>query len=210
MKKYLLSLFVLVLVSVSKAQTQPGGMLLKDFGKALGLPDEFSAQIEIVVGAAAEGSMVMNSRMYVGEAGMRYEMDMPGGFGTMTTLALNEGNKVKLYMLSPQQKTYSELPGAPRQVSEVDEYKIDDLGEETVNGIACQKKNLTDSKGKVIIVWLKKDENIPVKCQLEEKGTQVNMFFKNFRAGSVNSKLLRIPSDYKKGSAMGGFFNLAQ
>jgi hypothetical protein len=210
MKKHLFSLSVFLLVFISKAQTQPGGMLLKDFGKALGLPDEFSAQIEIVVGNTAENSMLMQSRIYVGEPGMRYEMDMPGGFGTMTTLALNKGDKTKVYMLNPQQKTYSELPGTSRQISEEDEYKIDDLGEEAVNGIACQKKNLTDPKGKVVIVWLKKNENIPIKCQLEEKGTQINIFFKNFQAGSVNSKLLKIPSSYKKGSAMGGFLNFSQ
>lgn len=208
--KKLFSLSVFLLAFISNAQTQPGGMFLKDFGKALGLPEEFSSQVEIVVGGSAEGAMVMQSRMYVGKAGMRYEMDLPGGFGTIITLALNKEGQTKVYMLSPQQKTYSEMPANPRQAHKVDEYTIDDLGEEAVNGIACQKKNLTDPKGKNIIVWLKKDENIPIKCQLEEKGTQVNMFFKNFQVGSVNARLLKIPSDYKKGSAMGGFLNLAQ
>ncbi len=205
MKKWVLCLFVVVLAA--NAQTEPGGMVLKEFGKLLGLPDEFSSQVEISAGGG-EGAMMMNSRMFVGKGGMRYEMEMPGGFGTMTTLALTEGEITKLYMLSPSQKVYTELPQAPRQVYKEEQHKIDDLGADMVNGIACQKKNLTDPNGKVITIWLKKDDNIPVKCLFEEKGMQVSMVFKDFKAGPVDPELLKIPADYKKGSPLSGFLNL--
>jgi hypothetical protein len=205
MRNWLLCLFIVVLAA--HAQTEPGGMVLKDFAKQLGIPEEFSAQIEISVGGMQD-AMVMNSRMFVGKSGMRYEMEMPGGFGTMTTLSLTEGETTKIYMLSPNQKVYTELPQAPRQVNNAEQYKVDDVGIETVNGFVCQKKNLTDSKGKVISIWLKKGEPIPVKCWLEEKGIQVSMFFKEFKAGPVNPELLKIPADYKKGSPMSGFLNM--
>lgn len=71
-----LLLFAVLMV---QAQSEPGGMALKNLGKILGLPAEFSAQIEVVTGFGGEGAMVMNSRMYVGKDAMRYEMDMPGG-----------------------------------------------------------------------------------------------------------------------------------
>ena len=205
MRNWLLSMFVFVFVA--KAQTEPGGMVLKEFGKLLGLPEEFTAQVEISAGGE-EGAMVMNSRMFIGKSGMRYEMDMPGGFGTMTTLALTEGETTKVYMLSPKQKVYSELPATPRQVYNEEQYKIDDVGEDTVNGILCLKKNLTDPKGKVISMWLKKADKFPVKCLMEEKGMQVSMVFKEFKAGPVDAELLKIPADYKKGSPMSGFMNL--
>ncbi|MDD3952625.1 MAG: DUF4412 domain-containing protein [Lentisphaeria bacterium] len=200
--------FIMV-VFAAHAQTEPGGMMLKDFGKLLGLPEEFSAQVEISAGGE-EAAMVMNSRMFVSKSGMRYEMEMPGGFGTMTTLALTEGETTKIYMLSPNQKVYTELPPSPRQVYTEEQYKIDDVGTDTVNGISCQKKNLTDPNGKVISIWLKKGDNLPVKCLLEEKGMQVSMVFKDFKPGKVDPELLKIPADYKKGSPLSGFMNLKQ
>jgi len=200
-------LCLLIVVLAAHAQTEPGGMVLKDFGKLLGIPEDFSTQVEISVGGGEPGGMVLNSRMFVGKVGVRYEMEMPGGFGTMTTLALTDGEATKIYMLSPNQKVYTELPQAPRQVYSEEQYKIDDVGTDTVNGIACQKKNLTDPKGKVVSIWLKKGEPIPVKCLLEEKGIQVNMLFKDFKAGPVDPELLKVPVDYKKGSPLSGFLN---
>jgi len=47
-----------------------------------------------------------------------------------------------------------------------------------------------------------------MKCVLEEKGMQVSMIFKNFKAGPVAPELLKIPADYRQGSALGGFLNL--
>ena len=102
--KKCVGLLLFFAVLMAQAQSEPGGMALKNLSKILGLPSEFSAQIEVVTGLGGEGAMVMNSRMYVGKDAMRYEMDMPGGFGTMTTLALLEGELTKLYMLSPKQK----------------------------------------------------------------------------------------------------------
>lgn len=205
MKKWLLCL-LLAGVAVH-AQTEPGGMVLKEFGKLLGLPEEFSSQVVISAGGE-ESSMAMNSRIFVGKDGMRSEMEMPGGFATMTTLALTDGEKTTVYMLSPNQKIYTELPAIPRQAYKEEQYQVNDIGEDTVDGIACQKKNLTDPQGKVVIIWLKKGENIPVKCQMDEKGIQVSMLFKGFKAGAVDPELLKIPADYKKGSPLSGFLNM--
>jgi|LSQX01.3.fsa_nt_gb hypothetical protein len=208
MKKILGSLFFLLAVGVIFAQGAPKAFIFSEFAEKLGLPNEYSAEVETIVGG--EEGMVMKMKIYASKAGMRSETELPGGLGTMTTLAQNLEDGVKVYMLNPMQKTYSLLPSGKKVAASSEQYQIKDLGQEIVEGQSCLKKAIVGPEGNETVIWQSNKDQSLVRCELTEQGNKVIMRFRNFQPGVVDPKLLQIPADYKQSNIMQGFLNLAQ
>lgn len=215
MKKYL-SLFFIFCAFIINAQNEQSALLMKELGKVLGFSEVFTAEVQIVVGATSEAAMRMNSTMYVGKNAVRTEMELPGGLANLTSLIIFDGENAqpKAYMLSPEQKVYSELPAKlPAKIGRSKEelsYKIIEAGEEIIDGKKCLKKELQDSNGKIINIWLLQEGNVPLRVSMREKGVLVMLNFISFTADKVDEALLKIPEDYQKGSALGSLLNLAK
>ncbi|NLF94099.1 MAG: DUF4412 domain-containing protein [Oligosphaeraceae bacterium] len=208
MKKLSVLLFFAAIAGLF-AQGAPKSVIFSEFAEKLGLPGEYSSDVETMVGG--EGGMVMKMKLYISKGGMRSEMELPGGMGSMTTLVQVQDEGVKVYMLNPTQKTYSLLPGGGKKSDFAPEqYQIKDLGQEEMQGQNCRKKAIVGPDKTETVIWQNSATQALVKCEVMEKGNQVIMLFKNFQSGTVDPKLLQIPADYKQGNVMQGFMNLGQ
>ncbi len=207
MKKMSTLLFFALVVGLF-AQGAPKSIIFSEFAEKLGLPSEYSTDVETVIGG--EDGMVMKMKVYTSSAGMRSEMELPGGVGTMTTLVQMKDQEVKVYMLNPSQRTYTLLPGGKKSEYTPEQYQIKDLGREDVEGQSCTKRAIVAPDKTETIIWQNAADQHLVKCEVVEQGNKVLMLFKNFTAGGVDSQLLQIPADYTQGSLMQGFMNLGQ
>ena len=208
MKKLMVLLFIAASAGLF-AQGAPKSVIFSEFAEQLGLPGEYTSDVETMVGG--DGGMVMKMKLYISKGGMRSETELPGGLGNMTTLVQVQDEGIKVYMLNTAQKMYSLLPGGGKKSDFAPEqYQIKELGQEEIQGQLCHKKAIIGPDKNETIIWQNSANQALVKCEVMEKGNLVTMLFKNFQPGSVDPQLLQIPSDYKQGNIMQGFMNLGQ
>jgi len=207
MKKLSALLFFVAVVGLF-AQGAPKSIIFSEFAEKLGLPNEYSTDVETLVGG--EEGMVMKMKVYASKAGMRSEVELPGGMGKMTTLVQLQDQEAKVYLLNTSQKTYTLLPGGKRSEYAPEQFQIKDLGKEDVQGQSCIKRAIVAPDNTETIIWQSEDDQHLVKCEVTEQDNKVLMLFKNFTAGAIDPQLLLIPADYTQGNMMQGFMNLGQ
>ena len=153
---------------------------------------EFSADME----TKSRGQIVTQGKIFMKGDLSRHEMTQGGRKVTL----INRPDKGIVWTLMVLEKSYLEMTIDPEE----EEMMSDDwhrelkkegkqLGSETVNGIKCNKYELTDD-GEKVTYWIAKKEELPVRIITSE--TEVN--YRNIRTGNQPDQLFQIPAGYRK------------
>jgi len=203
--------------------------------KRLGLPQyhQPAAYSEDLI-IKAEGQTYTMKRAVDGRT-MRTDMKMDGQDMTMIELGDERGT---MYMVMPERKeamktsraTMNEMSGGKMGqqeqkaaadngvASEPANVTVDDLGDETVNGIAARKMHLKSSDGDVI-AWFDKATGGPVRMETTEDGKTASIEWQNQKVGPQDAKTFEVPKGYKvedmdamveQMKSMGGMGNMAK
>ena len=154
---------------------------------------DFCADMET---KAKNGQVMVMGKMCVKGQKSRHEMNQGG----RQMIMINRPDKHVAWSLMPQSKQYMEVPVSEDEMGDQPENWNQDLqkegkflGKETVNGVECNKYELSEDQHKVTY-WISVKDNIPVRILSEEM--EVN--YKNIRTGNVPNKLFEIPAGYRK------------
>jgi len=157
---------------------------------------EFSADVL----STFKGQSV-SSKMYFEKDKWRMESEMRG----MKSVSIVRKDKNLMWNLMPDQKMYSEMAipeqqmqGASKAVA--DELSRKKLGAESVNGIMCDKyevshKNKATGQTEVLYQWLSRD-GIPVKSAAKDGSWTTE--FKDIKMGRQPDSLFEVPAGYTK------------
>jgi hypothetical protein len=223
LKSLALGALTLTLTCAVNAQPGMGGpgpgfdaMLTKFFGEVKG----FTATAEMnMKGNGDTMSMPLDFALLDGKVRMDMDLSkmksekMPPGMGAqlkqmgmdrMATIV--DPKKKTTLMIYPGLKSYADMPMPEEQAKMADkEPKMEttDLGKETVEGHACNKKKvvLTDDTGKKqeVLVWNATDlKDFPIKLQTSDKGMDLTMVYKNIKLEKPDAKQFEPPADYTK------------
>ena len=140
--------------------------------------------------------MCIRDSIYASGDKLRMEAKMAG----MNTINIVRKDQSKIYTIMVDQKIYMEMPfsmdkRSPDDVLRDVNAKWEDLGADTVNGIACQKYKIV-SADKGAFFWLSKDKKQPVRMQTEDG--KVTVDWKSFVAGPQDDKLFEVPAGFTK------------
>lgn len=179
----------------------------REVEKLLGLETTYS--VDMVISAMG---MNMDSRVYRDGERSRTEMTMPFMNLKMAVLEIPEGGKTVSYSLFPEKKKFmiNEDDGEDGGSSAAP--KIEDLGSETFEGIACSKRRVVMTEGgirsEMTLLLSPKHKNMPVKMSVQasvpmEPGQpamplQTTILFRNYEFSKPNPELFRVPADYAK------------
>lgn len=164
-------------------------------------------------------SMVMGFALLEGKA--RMEIDMAQmksalipqgaaaqmkqmGMDRITMIALPE--KKAMYLIYPGLQAYVDMPMPEEEAAAANkDFKVDKtaVGEETIDGHACVKSNvtLTDDKGKKFeaVVWEATDlKNFPVQTQMKDKENNIIMRYRDIQFAAPDAKQFDAPTGYTK------------
>ena len=153
---------------------------------------EYSADME----TRSRGHIVIKGKFYVTEEKSRNEMNQGG----RKIIMISRLDKGVVWTLMPQEKSYMEM-GIDLDDNEImpDNWKslLDKegkkLGRETVNGIKCDKYEITD-EGEKVTYWIAIKGGMAVRIVTTE--TEVN--YHNIRTGKQPDHLFQIPTGYRK------------
>ncbi|HET6347742.1 MAG TPA: hypothetical protein VFH88_01530 [Candidatus Krumholzibacteria bacterium] len=145
---------------------------------------------------------------------MRTDMTMDGQNMTMIEMGDERGT---MYMLMPDQKEATKMSNAAMDemtggkmskmenkaaednngvASEPTNVTVEDLGDDTVNGIAARKMHLMSSDGDVV-AWFDKSTGGPLKMESTSDGKTASIEWQNHKAGPQDKKLFEVPKGYK-------------
>jgi len=154
---------------------------------------EFSADMEI----SSRGEIIGRGKIFIKGDISRHEMGQDGHKVTV----INRSDKGVVWTLIPQNRSYLEAAIGyeddemiPENWSKDLEKEATRLGSETVNGIKCNKYELTDDEGGKITYWISKKDNIPVRIVTPD--SEVN--YRNIRFSHQPDQLFQIPAGYRK------------
>ena len=196
------------------AATTGGGESPAAVWERLGLPKyqppaAFSEDLVI----NAEGKTYTVKRAVDGPM-MRTDMTMDGQNMTMIEMGDERGT---MYMLMPDQKEATKMSNAAMDemtggkmskmenkaaednngvASEPTNVTVEDLGDDTVNGIAARKMHLMSSDGDVV-AWFDKSTGGPLKMESTSDGKTASIEWQNHKAGPQDKKLFEVPKGYK-------------
>lgn len=142
------------------------------------------------------GKAVSKGKIFMSNTKVRME--------TAGTVMISRLDKKLVWILMPKQKAYLEQALKPDKAAgftnKVDgEMKREKLGEETVNGMKCDKFKVTFKSGKKVeslLQWISKDLNFPVKTASVDNSWYME-FTKIVKASQPGS-LFEVPTGYKK------------
>lgn len=154
---------------------------------------EFSADMVIV----PKGDEPMKGRIFVKGDMIRQETSDEDE----TQIMIVRPDKKVTWMLSPEEKTYMEMPyqSSDKTFEEwtaEKEKKAKFLGEETISGMPC-KKYETMEDGEKTELWIAKEFPFPIKVE----DSEVTMEYKNIKLGKLDDSLFELPAEYEKMSA---------
>lgn len=152
-------------------------------------------------------AMTMRTSMDGGKA--RSEMEMPGLPGqpeaSLRVVTIVRPDLQKMYILYPDSQVYEEKPldlrDAQLSAASAPGAATEDLGAETVEGVACTKYRVT-YEGQSMRVWASQADGIPVKMQSVDGRTVIRLT--NVRLGPQPASLFEIPAGYQQGTAVAG------
>ncbi|MEA1923132.1 MAG: DUF4412 domain-containing protein [Pseudomonadota bacterium] len=155
---------------------------------------EYSAEME----TRSQGHVVAKGKFFIKGNQSRNEMNQGG----REIILISRPDKGVVWTLMPQGKSYLEM--AIDLDDDDDEIMPDNwkpllekegkkLGRETVNGIKCDKYEITD-EGETITYWIAVKEGMAIRILTPE--TEVN--YRNINTGKQPDHLFQIPSGYRK------------
>jgi len=163
-------------------------------------------------------SMVMDRAIDHGK--MRTDMTTESGSFTMIELGDEKGTS---YMVMPEQKramkqsrssmnSFEKAPADTAKAAPEPEVKVEDLGDDTVDGVAAKKVRVTTDEGPVM-AWFEKATGAPLRMESDAEGKHVVMSWKDRKAGPQPAESFEVPKGYevtdmdemmKKVQGMGG------
>jgi len=167
----------------------------------------FTSMAVITLEGVLPKPLEMSFAMHEGKG--RVEMDMtkmmadqgmPGGIpGFDKMVIITRPDKKIVYQVIPGLKGYVEMPIPSTQDTDGDKVERTVLGDESVDGRACQKVKVAvagkDGQKTDITLWEAKDlGGIPVKAQAQTAQGLVNMQFKNIKAGNPGAATFDVPA----------------
>lgn len=165
---------------------------------ALGLAAEFSADFVEV-----KGPQTSSGKLYMKGTEVRREVTQG-----RTGITISRPDKDVIWILNPASKTYMEMSGVGNMpTSDADiaealkglgERKL--VGEETINGYACDKYVFTyhDKSMGTQSQWVSKKLKIAIKMESEGSPFKMSSEYKNIKEGSVPDFLFELPAGYTK------------
>jgi hypothetical protein len=160
------------------------------------LAADFSA--DVVTRAKGE---TFQSKMYFSKDKIRTEAENRG----MKSISIVRLDKKVIWVIMPDQKMYMEMPLKEQETRGMTEKVAGEtsrkkIGRETVNGIACDKYEVTHlnkSTGKqaTIFQWLS-DDKVPVKSAAVDGAWSTEM--KNIRRAGQPASLFEVPAGYSR------------
>ncbi len=153
---------------------------------------EFSADME----SKSKGQIVSQGKIFMKGDLSRQEMTMGG----RQVIIINRPDKSLAWTLMVQGKSYLEVP-----VNHEDEEIMPGnwgvelakgskkLGNETVNGIKCNKYELTN-EGEKVTYWISEKDDVPVR--IISSDMEIN--YRNINFDTQPDKLFQVPTGYRK------------
>jgi len=148
-----------------------------------------------------EGQAVTSKMFKLGQK-VRMEIAMQGMQSVTLLDPEADGGKGASYVLMPMMKTYMKMPVPPDAAAKADDadVKIEELGKEDVDGVACSKRRVTitdNGRAMVMTLWSSpKAKDMPVKMEMTEP-TRVVIKFKDYDFTKPAADLFTLPADYK-------------
>jgi hypothetical protein len=209
------------------AQAPPGQVpgLNAAMAKFFGNNNAFTATVSTtILDAQGKESITMPMSYALLDGKIRSEVDMTQvkskelegsaaslrQMGMDRTVSIVRPDKQKVFVIYPSLRAYAETPLAKGQTSNANqEYKIESapLGNETVDGHACQKNKVTVSGGDgekhEAVVWNATDlKNFPVKMQMTQAGVTTVMKYSNIKFDKPDANLFDLPVGFDKYDSM--------
>ncbi len=153
---------------------------------------EFSADME----SKSKGQIVSQGKIFMKGDLSRQEMTMGG----RQVIIINRPDKSLAWTLMVQGKSYLEVP-----VNHEDKEMMPGnwnvelakgskkLGNETVNGIKCNKYELTN-EGEKVTYWISEKDDVPIR--IISSDMEIN--YRNINIDTQPDKLFQVPTGYRK------------
>lgn len=160
-----------------------------------------------------EGNVKTTTKYYVAGDSVRTEMSAPGSEGRMIVIL---DRKAKLLrMLNPTDKRYFERQLEAEDLKkaygvEVTEDNSSSVGKETINGFACDKREVESTISVMgftrkikSTVWVSDRLDIPIRIKGQTGETTE---LRNIEPGKQDASLFELPKDYEKADNMFAIF----
>lgn len=204
MKKYLLSIIGVTILTFATSCSQGGGSARQITGRAV-TGQGFTADMIVTL---SSGQVMLEGKIFVTPEATR--MDWKQGSSNLSSIRIEKENREYLY--NHDKKVYYEIDlNEDEEVSNflksINDYEeIEVLGKESVNGLNCTKKkvrscfeamgmNITNE----LIIWQADGFDIPIRSQGEE-GTVTEL--KNISKKTPVAKLFKPIEGYKRVNSM--------
>jgi hypothetical protein len=163
-------------------------------------PFAFARQYSAVMVITVRDGNVITNKVYMDGGKVRSELAMQDNSMAMIV----RPDQQKVYRVIVDQKLVMEMPLDPAHYDKLmgpagPNAKIEAVGPETVNGIACMKYKVTTPDGKICDLWVDAAKKAPVKL-VEQDGTY-SAEWKNYQTGPQPAALFDPPADYHKVAA---------
>lgn len=180
-------------------------MLIVACGTSGGKIQEFTAD-NVIMGP--DGQVKSVSKLYFSHNKLRSDMGISSkGRGKSKLVMIYRRDKQQLWALNPDKKIYVQMPLDDKKweqqakgVGKSEKAKI--LGQETVNGYRCTKKQVTRKTAimgmKITTtqtIWVSDKIEVPIRTRTQ-KGSVTEL--RNIKEGKPPAKVFEIPPGYKK------------
>ena len=207
-KQWSVTIGAIVTASLVQAQGLGGGM----GGAWMKYQDKLSPVKDYSVTMTMDMmGQAVSTKMFKSGKKTRTELNMQGMQAISIMDPDADGGKGAMYTLMPAMKTYMKMafPAdmvADKPGTQEPDFKIEELGKEDVDGIACDKRRVTitaaDGKAQTLTMWASAAaKNMPIKVEMTTPAAMV-MTFKDYDFKKPADDLFAIPADYK-GTDMG-------
>ncbi len=147
----------------------------------------------------SSGMPAMNAKMYFADTKWRMSSMIEG----IKSITIIRSDKNVSWILMPDQKMYMERKIDKKQKIAMSknvpgEVKREKLGNETVNGINCEKFKVTykdGSKTESVFIWMSKDK-MPIKTAAIDNSWSSEL--KNIQKGTQDKSLFEVPAGFTK------------
>jgi hypothetical protein len=163
----------------------------------LASPVTFSKQFSADMIVTGEDGRAMRQKIFTDNDKVRMEMD--AGIGPIMMIVRPDQGKV--YSIMESQKTIMAMPFDPKTLEAQMAFatgldrKYDNLGPETMEGVACTKYRFTSADRKVYYLWVDTARKIPVKMAAADRS--FTLLFKNYQVGPQDAALFTLPTGYQ-------------
>jgi hypothetical protein len=169
-------------------------------------PFSFGTQYSADETITTKDGTVTTMKIYADDGKVRSETTAGG----MQMVSIIRPDQEKMYTVMVAQKMVMQMPLTASHVSNdgatINGSRFQDVGTDTVDGVACTKYKVTTKDNQVFYYWVDPARKVPVKMMAEDGSMTAQ--WKDYQAGPQDASLFEPPSDFKvmalPGAAPGG------